>query len=135
MGGGIIQRLRAAGLVLALAAITFKAFLPPGFMLGDEAGRLTIVLCSIDGATELTYDPVTGTYGDPHTPSAPHSDSAGQHCPFAVAGAAALTPVAEDIAPPRFAFAIDSAATPLAERPHATPTGPPLPARGPPLQA
>jgi hypothetical protein len=121
--------------VLALAAITFKAFLPPGFMLGEEAGRLSIVLCSVDGAVELTFDPATGQYGDPHAPAAPHSDSTGQHCPFAVSGAAIVTPVLAQIIAPADAMAIDTAATPLAERPQAAPTGPPLPARGPPLHA
>lgn len=131
MGSGIIQRLRAAGLVLALAAITFKAFLPPGFMFSDHDGRMAIVLCSADGA-RISFNPLTDAVNDDH---APQSDSAGQHCPFAVAGAATITPVVAAVAEAPLAHAIDAAATPRAARPQLTQAGPPLPARGPPLTA
>ena len=50
------MRLRAAGLVLALAAITFKAFLPPGFMIGEQDGRFGVVLCSVSAASAATLD-------------------------------------------------------------------------------
>jgi hypothetical protein len=126
------MRLRAAGFVLALAAITFKAFLPPGFMFAEQGGRVGVVLCSIDGAT-ATYDVVRGEFGDEH--QTPASGAAGQHCPFAVAGAAAFAPSLIEIAAPGDAPVLVARATPLAERPHAPPAGPPLPARGPPLQA
>lgn len=123
------MRLRAAGLVLALAAITFKAFLPPGFMFAED--RASIVLCSIDGAT-VTYDVISGEIGDQHAPA---SDGAGQHCPFAVASAAAFAPDLIELAAPREAAVFVAAATPRAERPHTSQIGPPLPARGPPLHA
>jgi hypothetical protein len=120
------MRLRAAGLVLALAAITFKAFLPPGFMFGEQSGQVGVVLCTIDGAT-LSHD-----VGEPQKPT---QGSAGQQCPFAVASAAAFAPtIIEASAPSEAAFVV-AAATPLAERPAALLIGPPLPARGPPLQA
>lgn len=124
------MRLRAAGLTLALAAITFKAFLPPGFMFADHSGRIGVVLCSgVTGAASLDL-----THGSDQ-PASPDQGSAGQHCPFAAACEAAFTPqlvaLEAPLEPPNFVVA----ATPRAERPHATHIGPPLPARGPPLQA
>jgi hypothetical protein len=124
------MRLRAAGLVLALAAITFKAFLPPGFMIGEQDGRAGVVLCSIGAASTATLD----LSRDQHNPSQ-QQDSAGQHCPFAVAGAAAFAPALIDVASPSEPIGFVVAAAPRVERPHATHIGPPLPARGPPLQA
>jgi hypothetical protein len=129
------MRLRAAGLVLALAAITFKAFLPPGFMFAEHDGRVGVVLCSIGSASELSLDLTRGGYGDDHTPSSPDQGAAGQHCPFAVADAATFAPTLIDVAAPSEAPSFVVAATPLSARPHAAPIGPPLPARGPPLQA
>ena len=126
------MRLRAAGLLLALAAITFKAFLPPGFMFAEQPGHMTVVLCSESGRA-MTYDLVTGETDGDH--QAPASDSAGQHCPFAVACGAAFAPQLIEIAAPISAAFVTIASTPLAERPQSTPVGPPLPARGPPLQA
>lgn len=126
MGSGLLMRLRAAGLVLALAAITFKAFLPPGFMFGEDNGRVGVILCTIDGAALSHQD------GDHETPS---QNSAGQHCPFALAGAAACAPDLVEVAAPAERAFVTTPAAPLAERPHALPIGPPLPARGPPLHA
>ncbi|QGZ95942.1 hypothetical protein DSM104635_02797 [Terricaulis silvestris] len=124
------MRLRAAGLVLALAAITFKAFLPPGFMPAEHDGRVGIVMCSgVTNAASLDLS------RSDHAPSSPRQDTAGQHCPFAVAGAAAFAPHLIEVAAPTEAPIFVVAATPLATRPHATRIGPPLPARGPPLQA
>jgi hypothetical protein len=127
------MRLRAAGLVLALAAITFKAFLPPGFMFAEQDGRVGVVLCSVGGS--LSFDAARGASSDEHSPSSPQQDSAGQHCPFAVAGAVAFAPNLIEVAAPSEPPSFVVAATPLAARPHAAPIGPPLPARGPPLQA
>jgi hypothetical protein len=124
------MRLRAAGLVLALAAITFKAFLPPGFMFGEHDGRLGVVLCS-GAASGVSLDLSRGD----DAPASPDQNSAGQHCPFAVADATAFAPSLIEVAAPSETPAFIVASTPLAERPHATPIGPPLPARGPPLQA
>lgn len=126
------MRLRAAGLLLALAAITFKAFLPPGFMFADHGGHMSVVLCSADGAS-LNYDVISGTFEGEH--QSPASDAAGQHCPFAVANAAVFVPALFEVVAPCEAASFVAAATPLAERPHALHIGPPLPARGPPIQA
>lgn len=124
------MRLRAAGLVLALAAITFKAFLPPGFMFGEHEGRVGIVLCS-GAASGVSLDLSRGD----ESPVSPDQNTAGQHCPFAVADATAFAPHLIEVAAPSEASAFVVTSTPLVERPQATPVGPPLPARGPPLQA
>jgi hypothetical protein len=128
----IFHRLRAAGLVLALAAITFKAFLPPGFMLDAADGRIAVVLCQVGGETELSFDPLTGAYDEP---DAPHKADAAPQCPYALLGAPALASVNPSIAEPVWIVAIDATAHPLAERPQTLAAGPPLPARGPPLNA
>jgi hypothetical protein len=122
MTGGIIQRLRAAGLVLALAAITFKAFLPPGFMFAELEGRAALVICTIMGAAD-------------HDGSNAPGSVAGEHCPFAAASVAAITPTPELLSAPVAANGIVLGDVAIAQREHAPPTGPPLPARGPPLQA
>jgi hypothetical protein len=124
------MRLRAVGLVLAVAAITFKAFLPPGFMFAEQDGRVAVVLCS-GVASAASLDLARSD----HAPPSPDQNAAGQHCPFAVAGAAAFAPNLIEVAAPSEAPKFVVAATPLATRPHAAPIGPPLPARGPPLQA
>lgn len=128
----ILHRLRAAGLVLALAAITFKAFLPPGFMFEAADGRVAIVLCQVGGHTELSFDPLTGAYSDE---GAPQKSSGAPHCPFALVGAAAVTTVAPELVQTPALVAIEAAPAQLVERPHAPSVGPPLPARGPPLHA
>jgi hypothetical protein len=123
------MRLRAAGLVLALAAITFKAFLPPGFMFAEHDGRVGVVLCSVGGADEPSLDLTRSAYGDDHAPSSPTQVAAGQHCLFAVGGAAAFASLPIEVAARSEALSFVVAATPLAALPHAAPIGPPLPAR------
>lgn len=122
---GILQRMRTAGLLLALFALTFKAFLPPGFMIDASADRVAIVLCNGAGAVlDLGHDQ-----------QAPSSDSSSQHCPFAFASAPTV-PEPGALAPaPSFAFSLDAAAPVTAAVGVREATGPPLPARGPPLLA
>ena len=126
--GGLLQRLRAAGLVLALCALVFKAMLPPGFMLDADGGRVAIVLCG-DGAAERVYfDPATGqiSHDDGSTPA-----DASEHCPFAFASSPALAAPTPTPAPPRQTLIAD--AEPLRQAAgELRATGPPLPARGPP---
>lgn len=129
-GGGILQRLRTAGLTLALFALTFKALLPPGFMLDTSGDRVAITLCNGDAAF---FDTATGEIS--HERDSAPADNTSQHCPFAVVGAPTLTDavgvaapasrpaIATDAAPARQAVGVRDA------------TGPPLPARGPPLHA
>ncbi len=122
---GILQRMRTAGLLLALFALTFKAFLPPGFMVDASADRVAIVLCNgADAVLDLG-----------HHPQAPASDDSSQHCPFAVTGAPIVPQPTQAAPEPRFAFVLDTAAPVAAAAGMREATGPPLPARGPPLLA
>lgn len=126
--GGVLQRISTAGLALALFALTFKALLPPGFMLDASGGSLAITLC--DGG-QAYFDPATGDIGH----DAPASDDTSQHCPFAFAGPPALTaPVAAIEPAPQRAFVANAAPAREAIGANLT-TGPPLPARGPPILA
>jgi hypothetical protein len=129
--GGILQRMRTAGLLLALFALSFKALLPPGFMLDTGGARIAITLCS--GAAAI-YDIKTGDIQHPGDPE-PVDNSSGQHCGFALATAPALAETTAEPAP-AFAYAIDAASAPLrALLGQHDATGPPLPARGPPQYA
>lgn len=128
--GRLLSRLRAAGLVLALSALTFKAMLPPGFMLDVGAERIAIVLCGDGAGGEVYFDPTTGkiSHDDGSTPS---SDGASEPCPFAFASAPTLAaPLLAPEAPQPIQIAD---ATPVREAVgvHEA-TGPPMPARGPP---
>jgi hypothetical protein len=123
MQRGILSRLRAASLVLALAALVLKALLPPGFMLDMGGERVAITLCN-GGAATL----------DLGGHDAPTKDTS-QHCPFAVAATSALdAPTAIELPTPAFASLI-VVPSPRALALALDATGPPLPARGPPLQA
>jgi hypothetical protein len=79
--GAFLQRLRTAGLLLALFALTFKAMLPPGYMLAPVGDQLVMTLCSVDGPVDITIDAPTQ-----HAPD----DSKAKHdapCVFAMAAA------------------------------------------------
>ncbi|WP_135212889.1 DUF2946 family protein [Vitreimonas flagellata] len=129
-GGGILRRLRTAGLTLALFALTFKALLPPGFMLDTSGERIAIALCNGGAAF---FDTTTGEIS--HERDGAPSDNTSQHCPFAFVGAPTLTDTVGAVAPAsRFAIATNAAPARQAIGVHDA-TGPPLPARGPPLHA
>jgi hypothetical protein len=129
-GGGILQRLRTAGLTLALFALTFKALLPPGFMLDTSGDRVAITLCNGGAAF---FDAKTGEIS--HERDGQPSDETSQHCPFALVSAPTLSDTTMIAAPaPRFAFIVSAAPVRQAIGVHEA-TGPPLPARGPPLHA
>ncbi|MEQ1490894.1 MAG: hypothetical protein ABL932_10145 [Terricaulis sp.] len=121
----IFQRIQTVGLLLALFALTFKASLPPGFMLDTSAGnQVAIVLCN--GAPAVL---------DLDHGSTPAKDSTEQHCPFALGSAPVLAgsqPLVS--APATFASVEAGAPIEAAVGVHEA-TGPPLPARGPPIQA
>lgn len=127
MGAPIAPFWRQAGTILALFAFALKALVPAGYMIAPE--RFTVVLCGTMGAKTVTFD----THGD--EAPAPH-DTAQQdaHCVFAALSAPALAAESAAIAAPRARYAA-SAAPPFYVRPAAPPTGPPLPARGPPTTA
>lgn len=124
--GGFLQRLRTAGLTLALFALVFKAMLPPGFMLSaDEGQRIVVTLC---GGGETVLD-LNGGSPD-HAPA-----GGGPQCPFAFTSAPVLSPP-EVAAPVPLLLAIDRAEAPFNDfAARAVSTGPPLPARGPPTFA
>ncbi len=115
---------RAAGLWLALLAFALKGLVPMGYMLSADAGAPMVVLCTAQGAVTVALD----------DEGAPPPVAKDQSCAFAMAAPAALAPTPISFAAPLSA-AIEAPATPSAEAMHADHTGPPLPARGPPLHA
>lgn len=117
--------MQTAGLLLALFALTFKAFLPSGFMVAAHEDRIEIVHCN--GAPSVL---VLG--GHDEKPA----DDSSRHCPFAQASAPLLSaPVAITFAPSeRPAIDLDAPTLHLALDVSGA-RGPPLPARGPPIQA
>lgn len=127
MGQGLLsQRLKTAGLLLALFALTFKALLPPGFMLTPDHGRAIVALCTIDGA--MTMAPPGGAPAD----KGDHDERGASPCVFATVGAIdvpapAPTPRASLIV--ASAFEWPSAPTRVGQglaAPPPWPTGPPL---------
>ena len=126
--GGFLQRIYTAGLTLALFALTFKALLPPGFMLASHGDTIAITLCN---GGEAFFDARTGAISHDESPAA---DDTSQHCPFAAVTAPTLIEVAATPAIPAFAFIEANAPKPSSVGVWDS-TGPPLPARGPPLQA
>ena len=127
--GGFLQRIYTAGLTLALFALTFKALLPPGFMLAAQGDRVAITLCN---GGEAFFDARTGDIS--HDKQAPATDDTSQHCPFAGAAAPALIEIAAGPVLPVFAF-VETGAPIRAAIGIIYTTGPPLPARGPPQNA
>lgn len=126
---GILQRMRTAGLLLALFALTFKAMLPPGFMLDTSGERLAITLCS---GADVYIDAATGNIS--HDTGDRQGDQGGQHCPFANASAAVIEPPTATVEAPTPAPGLQTSVFAVAAQVHFA-TGPPLPARGPPLHA
>ena len=129
MGRGLLsERLKTAGLLLALFALTFKALLAPGYMLAPLEDRVVVAICSIDGAMAMS---LPGGAPDQH--QGEHKEqNGGAPCVFATIGAidtpafAPLTAAPVVVAtafewPPLF----ESAAYELAAPPP-WPTGPPL---------
>lgn len=123
--GPLSQRLQTVGLLLALFALTFKALLPPGYMISTDADNRVVVSLCVGGEMVLDLD----------DGGAPSKNASSEHCPFAFASTPALVPpVASDIAP-TFAVEIAAAAPREGVQSGHDATGPPLPARGPPLNA
>ncbi|MGE0829164.1 MAG: DUF2946 family protein [Hyphomonadaceae bacterium] len=133
--GAFLKRLRLAGFWLAFCALVFKAAIPAGYMIGADAGdRIAVTLCSLSGDIQATLDLKTGRIVE-HGADGHQTSEGGDHpCAFALA-AAPLAPSGEAAlaAPIGASLRFDQAA--LALRPQITPTGPPLPARGPPQYA
>jgi hypothetical protein len=133
---GLCGWTRRAGVWLAALALAFKVAIPAGFMVGtDSHNRIAIVLCSEHGGEQVELDLATGQLIE-HGLRAPPatSDDNGKHsqiCPFAGAAIAATAPAFTSIAAPQGAR-LHIELQPLWLRPQLAPTGPPLPARGPP---
>lgn len=119
--------------VAALLAITLRALVPAGYMLANADARdhgVTVALCTEQGGGVSSPDPAGGktSHGKPsdgdRSPDAP--------CTFAVL--AHLAPAPNDVAfPVASGRETEASFLPLAQRPALSPTGPPLPARGPPV--
>lgn len=127
---------RRAGLWLAMAAFALRLAVPAGFMLApDSANHLVVTLCSGTGPQTALMDLKTGEIS-PNKPAGDHhqKDKADPPCAFAGIAVAALTPAEVQIAAP-LRLSAAALATPAQERPALAPTGPPLPARGPPTFA
>lgn len=110
--------------MLALFALTFKALLPPGYMLSTDADNRVVVTLCMGG--EMVLDLGDGT---------PSQDQSSAHCPFAFASAPVITPPPAVEAAQSFAvLSVDAPLERAAAGDHDA-TGPPLPARGPPTHA
>jgi hypothetical protein len=121
---------------LATLAIALKILVPPGMMIGTEAGAnqpLPIMLCTSDGMASIMpgAPPPWQDDGGEDDPGPRHQPP----CVFAGHGMGAQAPVVADLG--RVEFVAFLAATPL-PAPIASPgrglSGPPLPARGPPAR-
>lgn len=128
---GLSSLARAAVMTLAALALLVKAALPAGYMLeARDAGQLTVVLCTLQGAVEVAI----GDHGAAPEKSGDTQDDGQAHeAPCAFATIAALGPppaaaaILKPLAPPAASFF-----TPHEQRPQLLPAGPPMPARGPP---
>lgn len=123
---------RHACLALAAIAIAMKVLIPQGFMLSGagQSQPFQLVLCTGHGAVVLEDGKALGS-GDHQVPAQPAHDQA---CGFAGHGLGAPPPSALETGIASFAAYRPA---PLALAPDIAPgrglTGPPLPARGPPV--
>lgn len=125
-----------AGLWVALAALALRLAVPTGFMLAaDDHNRLTVVICSGQGAQTATLDLATGKLSPDQAPEEGRNAAADAPCAVAAIVVAAIAPGDVTVAAP-FARTIGiSPLPPHAVRPGRTAAGPPLPPRGPPQYA
>ncbi|MGE0045356.1 MAG: hypothetical protein AB7J28_05820 [Hyphomonadaceae bacterium] len=129
------RSLRVFALALALFALTLKGAVPAGYMLSNEGGhRIAVTLCAGGGAPVAgVLNLETGRFSTQEEAPAQqqtHSDV----CAFAfAAGAAPASDFLFAPAPLRAAYAPRHSLQ--ASRQIIAPTGPPLPARGPPQHA
>jgi hypothetical protein len=117
-----------------MAAFALRLALPAGFMLApDSANHLVVTLCSGTGPQTALMDLKTGEISPNKPADQKHKDGgkADPPCAFAGIAVAALTPAEVQIPAP-LRLSAPAMATPAQERPALAPTGPPLPARGPP---
>lgn len=121
-------------LTLATLAVALKVLVPAGFMVGATSDGLAfpIVLCAAQGAAMAGPDHAASGHEMPgHAPAKPAHDSP---CAFAGHGLGAPAPSVHDagaITYLAYAYLAPRAVDDLA--PGRGLTGPPLPARGPPV--
>jgi hypothetical protein len=126
--GTVWQRIRACAALLAIIAVVLNGFAPGLHRVAmAHAAADAIVLCTVDGP--VAADPHDGA---PHD-GAPSRQAADDCCGLCILGGAAIvaaSPIAAAL-PTRVARAEAPPLDVIALR--RAPTGPPLPARGPPL--
>lgn len=121
-----------------LLALLVQALVPAGYMLTSGAERrLTVELCAGMAGQALTFDLNSGEWRPLSSEdTAPKAPTADDPCAFAGLTASLLTPPAGSfVAAPILASLSAPRSTPRAQRPASSITGPPLPARGPPMFA
>jgi hypothetical protein len=128
-GPWLWRRIRAHAALLAIVAVVFNGFAPGlhRIAMAHAADADALALCTGDGSAGAA-SPAGQSHG-----GAPGGFAAGDCCGLCILGSAALvaaSPLAV-VPPGTVARAEAPAATTQAVR--RTPTGPPLPARGPPL--
>jgi hypothetical protein len=124
------SRRRCLGLLVMLA-FGFKALIPAGYMLAAVDGHLRLAICPA-GIHYLTgMHAMAGMVQTSGMDHGAHGPAAGDQCPFALAGGAAVLAAAGEPAEPNFVIlqpvrARDAASVPIAppSRYHA-PRGPP----------
>lgn len=130
-GAASRDRWRRAGLWLAFIALALKIAIPAGFMVAPDRHQLVVQLCSGNGAAAV-LDLETGKIVE-HG-SGKNGESKSEHnqpCSFAAAAIAADAPN-ETVLDIPLREEMTASFRPLDLRPQLAPTGPPLPARGPP---
>ncbi len=121
---------RVAALLVALA-LTMKALVPAGYMVGEQARTITLEICADASGAKVTRDIVVQS----DAPSAAEHGKADGVCAFSALGMAALGGVDAVLLAAALAFilALGVSATPVVLRSRPVPLRPPL--RGPPLFA
>lgn len=124
--------IKRAGLWLAILALVLKAALPAGYMVRTDASQPFVVLCTSANAPALDVSFLEDLVqqGDHDHRDQTKPDGA---CGFAaLTSAALLQPTAATLETPVL-VAQAPLLLPYRARPATSPTGPPLPARGPPI--
>jgi hypothetical protein len=119
-----------------LTAVLLRALVPTGYMMAGDANHpgIRIEMCSARGEVPAFMDPESGSISVGNDDSAPHRNKAADEhhpCVFADTASALVAPVVEPSSHPDLSIAPQ--VIPASPGwPATRPTGPPLPARGPP---
>jgi hypothetical protein len=128
-GAWLWRRIRVHAALLAIVAVVFNGFAPGlhRIAMAHAADSDAAALCTGDGwagaasAADRSHD------------SAPGGSAAGDCCGLCILGGAAVVPASPVAVAPPGTVARAEAPAATTEAVRRTPTGPPLPARGPPL--